>query len=76
MSPAGRRDLSASFALRTVENQRRRAAAPTSPPAPPRPTPQQFVASAADLFDDLVALCHSLRRDHSQPPAVPVPSAR
>ncbi|MEV3950104.1 hypothetical protein AB0K57_20970 [Streptomyces halstedii] len=68
-------ELTASLA-RAVENQRRRADAPTSPPALLPPTPQQFVASAGDLLDGLLALCHALRRDHFQPPAVPVPPAR
>lgn len=62
--------------VRAVENQRRRADAPTSPPVVLRPTPQQFVASAADLLDGLLAQCHALRRDHSQPPDVPEPPAR
>ncbi|MFD8117921.1 hypothetical protein [Streptomyces microflavus] len=68
-------ELTAALA-RAVENQRRRADAPTSPPVVLRPTPQQFVASAADLLDGLLAQCHALLRDHSQPPAVPVPLAR
>lgn len=61
---------------RAAENQRRKADAPTSPPVPLRLSPQQFVASAADLLDGLLAQCHALRRDHSQSPAVPVPPAR
>ncbi|MFJ8978749.1 hypothetical protein [Streptomyces sp. NPDC102282] len=58
-------ELTAALA-RVVENQRRRADAPTSPPVLIRPTPQQFIASAADLLDGLLALCHALRRDHSR----------
>ncbi|WP_145502694.1 hypothetical protein [Streptomyces sp. CFMR 7] len=69
-------ELTAAALARAAENQRRRADAPTSPPVLLRPTPQQFVASAADLLDGLLAQCHALRRDHSQPPAVPVPPAR
>ncbi|HBF85279.1 MAG TPA: hypothetical protein DD420_36740 [Streptomyces sp.] len=59
---------------RAIENQQRRADAATSPPVLLRPTPQQFVASAADLLDGLLALCDALRRDHSQPPAAPAPA--
>ncbi|MFF5556965.1 hypothetical protein RI578_09920 [Streptomyces sp. BB1-1-1] len=66
-------ELTAALA-RAVENQRRRAYAATSPPVLLRPTPQQFVASAADLLDGLLTLCRPLRRDHSQPPAALVPA--
>ncbi|HEY9327339.1 MAG TPA: hypothetical protein VIS09_03695 [Streptomyces sp.] len=60
---------------RAIENQQRRTGAATSPPVLLRPTPQQFVASAADLLDGLLAaLCDALRRDHSQPPAAPAPA--
>ncbi|MFJ9085745.1 hypothetical protein ACIRL3_25320 [Streptomyces sp. NPDC102384] len=56
---------------RAVENQQRRAGATTSPPVLLRPTPQQFVTSAADLLD----ACHAPRRDHSPQPTAPVPPA-
>ncbi|WP_326731786.1 hypothetical protein [Streptomyces phaeochromogenes] len=68
-------ELTAALA-RAVENQQRRAASATSPPVLIRPTPQQFVASAVDLLDGLLSLCHAHRRDHSQPPAAPAPPAR
>lgn len=47
---------------RAVENESRRRNATTSPPVLLRPTPQQFIASAADLLNGL--------------PAAPVPPAR
>ncbi|MFF3640349.1 hypothetical protein [Streptomyces sp. NPDC002564] len=47
---------------RAVENESRRRNATTSPPVLLRPTPQQFIASAADLLNGL--------------PAVPAPPTR
>ncbi|GAA2647543.1 hypothetical protein [Streptomyces lunalinharesii] len=64
-------ELTAALA-RAVENERRRRDATTSPPVLLRPTPQQFVTSAADLLDGLL----SSHRELPRLSAAPVPSAR
>ncbi|MER5440113.1 hypothetical protein [Streptomyces sp. NPDC002790] len=56
---------------RAVENECRRRDATTSPPVFLRPTPQQFITSAADLLDGLPP-----PRERPRPSAAPVPPAR
>lgn len=64
-------ELTAALA-RAIENERRRRSATTSPPVLLRPTPQQFVTSAADLLDGLL----SPQWEQPRPSATPVPPAR
>ncbi|MFG3154037.1 hypothetical protein ACGF7W_18575 [Streptomyces sp. NPDC048219] len=64
-------ELTAALA-RAVENERRRQDAATSPPVLLRPTPQQFVTSAADLLDGLL----SPPPEQPRPTDAPVPPAR
>ncbi|MER5440845.1 hypothetical protein [Streptomyces sp. NPDC002790] len=63
-------ELTAALA-RAVENECRRRDATTSPPVLLRPTPQQFITSAADLLDGLP----SPPRDQLRPSAAPMPPA-
>ncbi|MEU9069024.1 hypothetical protein AB0D60_19320 [Streptomyces sp. NPDC048306] len=64
-------ELTAALA-RAVENERRRRDATTSPPVLLRPTPQQLVASAANLLDGLL----SPLREQPRPTDAPAPPAR
>ncbi|MEU9155123.1 hypothetical protein AB0D59_32330 [Streptomyces sp. NPDC048417] len=54
-------ELAAALA-RSVENQRR-ADTTSGRVVLIGPTPQQFIASAADLLDHIPALCHAMSRD-------------
>ncbi|MFD4257605.1 hypothetical protein ACFWR9_08230 [Streptomyces sp. NPDC058534] len=64
-------ELTAALA-RAVENECRRRDATTTPPVLLRPTPQQFVTSAADLLDGLL----SQPREQPRQSAAPMPPAR
>ncbi|MFD6434352.1 hypothetical protein [Streptomyces venezuelae] len=59
-------ELAAALA-RGVENQRRQAHAASGPVVLLGPTPQQFIESAADLLDDIPALCQAI--SHHRPEA-------
>ncbi|MER5793297.1 hypothetical protein [Streptomyces sp. NPDC001980] len=60
-------ELTAALA-RGVENQRRQADATSGRVVLIGPTPQQLIASAADLLDHIPALCHALTRDRPESP--------
>ncbi|WP_455355303.1 hypothetical protein [Streptomyces sp. SYSU K217416] len=63
-------ELTAALA-RTAENQRRRHEALPKPAILIGPSPRQFIESAIDLLDGLLALCHAIRRDRLLPPHPP-----
>ncbi|MGP3756877.1 hypothetical protein [Streptomyces sp. IBSNAI001] len=60
----------ASALARSVENERRCAAAPSGPVVVLGPSPQQLIASAADLLDRIPALCHAIHRGRLVPPTL------
>lgn len=60
-------ELAAALA-RGVENQRRQAAATSLRVVLIGPTPQQFIESAADLLDRILALCDAVSRDRPESP--------
>ncbi|MEU8729454.1 hypothetical protein ACUJ8N_07095 [Streptomyces sp. ESR1.13] len=51
-----------------MENQRSQAAATSGRVVLIGPTPQQFIESAADLLDRILALCDAVSRDRPEPP--------
>ncbi len=53
---------------RAVENQRRCAGAASGPVVLIGPSPQQFIASAADLLDRIPALYYAIHRERLVPP--------
>ncbi|MFD9288381.1 hypothetical protein ACFWBV_08730 [Streptomyces sp. NPDC060030] len=63
-------ELTAALA-RAVENQRRCVAASSGRVVVIGPSPQQLIASAADLLDRIPALCHAIDRDRLAPPTHP-----
>jgi hypothetical protein len=63
-------ELTAALA-RATENQRRCADAASGPVVLIDPSPQQFIASAADLLDRIPALYHAIHRDRLVPPNPP-----
>ncbi|WP_434595816.1 hypothetical protein [Streptomyces sp. A5-4] len=65
-------ELTAALA-RAVENQRRCAGAASGPVVVIGPSPQQFIASAADLLDRIPALFHAIHRDGLLPANLPTP---
>ncbi|MFG2430286.1 hypothetical protein [Streptomyces sp. NPDC048590] len=60
-------ELTAALA-RAVENQRRCAAASSGPVVVLGPSPQQLIASAADILGRIPALCHAIHREQLVPP--------
>ncbi|MFE9725934.1 hypothetical protein ACFYQ5_20640 [Streptomyces sp. NPDC005794] len=60
-------ELTAALA-RAVENQRRCAGAASGRVVVLGPSPQQLIASAADLLGRIPALCHAIHRDRLVPP--------
>lgn len=63
-------ELTAALA-RAAENQRRRHEAASKPAILVGPSPRQFIESAINLLDGLLALCHAIRRDRLLPPSLP-----
>lgn len=61
-------ELAAALA-RGVENQRRQADAVSRRVVLVGPTPQQFIESAVDLLDRILALCHAISRERPIPPS-------
>ncbi|WP_435853752.1 tryptophan synthase subunit alpha [Streptomyces purpurascens] len=61
-------ELAAALA-RGVENQRRQADAVSKRVVLVGPTPRQFIESAVDLLDRILALCHAISRERPIPPS-------